>query len=143
MSLKLKSSGNQQVKLKLSNIKKGISNPKPLLKRIGVLILNEVNKNFVRGSNDGNAWTPNAPATIARKGSSKPLIDTGNLRASFTYQVKRNSVEIGSPVFYSEFHEFGTSTIPQRKMLPKDSKASKIAVAQTKIYLKTLANRPV
>ena len=143
MSLKLKTSGNKQAKIKLDKIAKGIRNPRPLLKQIGVLILNEVNKNFVRGSNDGDAWTPNAPATIARKGSSKPLIDTGNLRASFTFQVKRNSVEIGSPLFYSEFHEFGTSTIPQRKMLPKDSKASKIAVAQTKIYLKTLANRPV
>ena len=30
---------------------------------------------------------PNAPATIARKGSSKPLVDTGRLRQSITYQV--------------------------------------------------------
>ena len=31
---------------------------------------------------------PNAPATIKRKGSSKPLIDTGQLRASVTYRVQ-------------------------------------------------------
>lgn len=30
---------------------------------------------------------PNSPATIARKGSSKPLIDTGQLRASITWRV--------------------------------------------------------
>ena len=30
---------------------------------------------------------PNAPATIARKGSSNPLIDKGVLRASATYKV--------------------------------------------------------
>jgi phage gpG-like protein len=30
---------------------------------------------------------PNAPSTIARKGSSKPLIDTGRLRQSITYEV--------------------------------------------------------
>ena len=31
---------------------------------------------------DNNNWTPNAPSTIARKGSAKPLIDTGDLRRS-------------------------------------------------------------
>lgn len=31
---------------------------------------------------DNNDWTPNAPSTIARKGSAKPLIDTGDLRRS-------------------------------------------------------------
>lgn len=30
---------------------------------------------------------PNAPATIARKGSDKPLIDTGQLRSSISYEV--------------------------------------------------------
>ncbi len=29
-----------------------------------------------------NSWAPNAPATIRRKGSNRPLIDTGALRAS-------------------------------------------------------------
>jgi hypothetical protein len=31
---------------------------------------------------------PNAPSTIARKGSSKPLIDKGHLRASVDYEVR-------------------------------------------------------
>ena len=31
-----------------------------------------------------NYWTPNKPATIRAKGSSKPLIDTGELRAAIT-----------------------------------------------------------
>ena len=31
---------------------------------------------------DNNTWTPNAPSTIKRKGSAKPLIDTGDLRRS-------------------------------------------------------------
>lgn len=30
---------------------------------------------------------PNAPSTIAKKGSSHPLIDTGNLRQSITFKV--------------------------------------------------------
>ena len=37
---------------------------------------------------DGNKLAPNAPATIAKKGSSKPLIDTGAMMNSITYAVK-------------------------------------------------------
>lgn len=33
-------------------------------------------------------FTPLAASTIARKGSSKPLIDTGQMRQSITYRVK-------------------------------------------------------
>ena len=41
-------------------------------------------QNFARGwFTDGrNGWAPNAPSTIARKGSNKPLIDTGEMRKS-------------------------------------------------------------
>lgn len=35
---------------------------------------------------DGD-WTPNAPSTIAKKGSSNPLIDKGRLLASIRYKV--------------------------------------------------------
>lgn len=31
---------------------------------------------------EDNGWAPNAPSTIRRKGSDKPLIDTGSLRQS-------------------------------------------------------------
>ena len=34
-------------------------------------------------------WTPNSAVTIAKKGSSRPLIDTGELRASITYKVEK------------------------------------------------------
>lgn len=40
----------------------------------------------VFGSGD---LAPNAPSTIARKGSSAPLIDTGSLRANVTYVVRK------------------------------------------------------
>lgn len=35
-----------------------------------------------------NDWPPNSPATIKRKGSDKPLIDTGQLRNAITYVVR-------------------------------------------------------
>lgn len=37
-----------------------------------------------------NNWAPNAPLTIALKGSDKPLIDTGALRQAITYAVRED-----------------------------------------------------
>ena len=38
---------------------------------------------------DGTHLAPNAPSTIARKGSDIPLIETGKLLKSITYEVRR------------------------------------------------------
>lgn len=35
-----------------------------------------------------NNWPPNSPRTIKRKGSDKPLIDTGEMRKAITYVVR-------------------------------------------------------
>jgi phage gpG-like protein len=32
---------------------------------------------------------PNAPATIAKKGSSNPLVDTGNMQRQLVYEIRR------------------------------------------------------
>lgn len=39
-------------------------------------------------TNPDNHWAPNSPITIAHKGSSRPLIDTGSLRKSIIYVVR-------------------------------------------------------
>jgi hypothetical protein len=41
-------------------------------------------KEYMAGSN----FAPNAPATIAKKGSEQPTIDTGQLRQSITHRVE-------------------------------------------------------
>lgn len=47
-------------------------------------------QNICRGwfVNPKNNWAPLSPITIAKKGSDKPLIDTGQLRKAITYVVK-------------------------------------------------------
>ena len=52
--------------------------------RIGAQVAGEVQKSITR-------WRtpPNAPRTIAKKGSSNPLVDTGHMRASVTWEVER------------------------------------------------------
>lgn len=56
------------------------------LGRIGVTATNYVKQAF---STQGyGTWQANAESTIAKKGSSSPLIDTGALRQSITYAVR-------------------------------------------------------
>lgn len=54
------------------------------LKLAGILAQSLVRAWF---TNPRNNWAPNAPSTIKRKGSDKPLIDRGELRKSITYVV--------------------------------------------------------
>lgn len=44
--------------------------------------------NIAKGAFLENEWPALKPATIAAKGSSRPLIDTGTLRASLTWAVR-------------------------------------------------------
>ena len=55
-----------------------------VLKRVGALGVRLVQEKIESGS-----FEPNAPSTIKKKGSDKPLIDTGRMRQSVKYVVKR------------------------------------------------------
>lgn len=59
-----------------------------IMKRVALMA-----QNFVRGwfTNPANHWAPNAPSTIKRKGSSRPNIDTGELRKSMIGIVSEES----------------------------------------------------
>jgi hypothetical protein len=49
-------------------------------------------KSYIRNGD----FTPNADSTIAKKGSSKPLIDDGILRNSIRYQAIEKPVDMAS-----------------------------------------------
>ena len=55
------------------------------LQRAGIAGMNASKAWFTDSRNN---WAPHKPSTIKAKGSDKPLIDTGALRASITYVVK-------------------------------------------------------
>lgn len=44
-------------------------------------------KSFIQKEIASGGFAPNAPSTIAQKGSSKPLIDTGALRQSINWEI--------------------------------------------------------
>ena len=51
---------------------------------IGAAAVGIIQKEIVDGQ-----WTPNAPSTIKKKGSDRPLIDTGHMRQSCHFVVKK------------------------------------------------------
>ena len=78
-----------------------------------------------RGRTNGKAWTPLKPATKKRKGSSKPLIDTGDLRNSIAVVDRGSQIFVGVPnlarnkqgealTSIAAVHEFG-KTIAQKR----------------------------
>lgn len=54
------------------------------LERLGVMTKGLVQDEIVNGG-----FAPNSPVTIARKGSAQPLIDTGHMRQSVNYVIKK------------------------------------------------------
>lgn len=63
-------------------VAEGELDPRVALERLGASVAGMVQTRIAEGIDP-----PNAPATVAAKGSSTPLIDTGQLRSSITWQV--------------------------------------------------------
>jgi hypothetical protein len=55
-----------------------------ILEDIGIFQKDLIQEKITDGS-----FTPNAESTIKKKGSSKPLIDTGGMRKSVNYEIKK------------------------------------------------------
>lgn len=61
------------------------ANVKRYQQRVGLAGQNAARDWF---TNPANHWPPNSPRTIAMKGSSQPLIDTGNMRKAIIYVLR-------------------------------------------------------
>ena len=69
--------------LGLKNALSNGTDPKIVYEKIGIVATNDVKDYFITGN-----FKPLNQKTIDRKGSSKPLISTGELRNSITYEVR-------------------------------------------------------
>jgi len=65
--------------------KKAINNPDTFYDVIGLYVSSEINRTI-----SSKPFVANKPATIRWKGSSTPLVDTGQLRNALTYKVNKN-----------------------------------------------------
>lgn len=70
--------------LGLKNALSDSTDPKLVYEKIGIVATNDVYDYFVTGN-----FKPLNQKTIDRKGSSKPLIDSEELRGSITYEVRQ------------------------------------------------------
>jgi hypothetical protein len=77
----------EQLKLAFQAVLNG-SNVSDELSKVGMLGQDIARKWF---TDPDNKWAANSPLTVKKKGSNKPLIDTGALRASITYAIRDGS----------------------------------------------------
>lgn len=71
----------------------GDLSPDKAFNLLGLKVASEMKKTITVGA---GVPPPNAPSTIAAKGSSRPLVDTGRLVGSISYAIQRGDVQ-GEP----------------------------------------------
>ncbi|MFC8686322.1 hypothetical protein [Brevibacillus porteri] len=73
-----------QLRVVLQTVLNG-QDPQPELVKAGLM-----GQNFARDwfTNPANGWEPNAPSTIKKKGSDRPLINEGEMRKAITFVIK-------------------------------------------------------
>lgn len=74
---------NSFLQSKKDDLVSGVS-VEQVLKEIGIFQKDLIQEKITEGS-----FAPNAEFTIRKKGSSKPLIDTGRMRQSVNYEIKK------------------------------------------------------
>ena len=94
--------------------------------------------NFDHDGSLVGGWVPLAPATIRQKdrlGKEKMLVRSGHLRASVLPFSDAARAGIGSELSYSQTHQLGSSTVPQREILPRDKDVLDIGLRVYQLYV--------
>jgi len=108
---------------KLDRLKEPLRARTPMLEAIGREGVEWVKENFARrgAMRQPGGWVPLRPNTVASKGHSFPLLNTGSLALSFRYTIFGATVRIRSDSPVAGFHEFGTRgpyDIPRNPPMP-------------------------
>lgn len=83
-------SGNKEYVTTIANGLEAGMTPDEILNQLGVLAVGNVQVYMTQLKSP-----PNAPSTVERKGSSNPLIDTGVLRSSVTFEITNEQLNEG------------------------------------------------
>jgi phage gpG-like protein len=103
----------------------------PLLKLAADACIGIAEQSFNNPGMRLSTWPELAPATIARKGHSKPLKDQGLLMRSLMANAPTgNQIEIGSDRVQANAQNFGYRQIPARPFIPIDSKGNALPAAE-------------
>lgn len=110
----------------LEALRRNVTDLRPAMRDIAEALRTETEENFLREGRP--AWRPLAPATVARRGSSHPILQrSGQLAASVATRYDATSASVGTNKVYGAIHQFGGQagrgrrvTIPARPYLPVD-----------------------
>lgn len=114
--------GAEKVVMDLRALAARASDVGPALRRLADLLRTQERERFDR---EGPGWAALADSTVARKGlSGQILVETGDLRASFTEaggdhieHIQRDELIFGTSDPKAAFHQRGTSKMPARPVI--------------------------
>lgn len=119
-----------RLQTRIAEIRRRAENLEPVIKRQAVLLSTVIDDSYQKSRSPlGEAWPSLASSTIEkrRKGSSKPLVDTGQLRVQSNARADGRKIVFGvagAAAKYGVFHVTGTSDIPRRSPFPMDSEGN-------------------
>lgn len=124
MTIKFTYEGFDKIYNTFDNLEDKLNNEliNDILNQVGVKLSGNIRNNFYNQVDPYNyRWAPfKHGGRVSKKGidtSAKLLLDTGMLVNSINYNVKNNVLEIGTPVFYAQYHQEGDG-VPKRSFLP-------------------------
>jgi phage gpG-like protein len=68
-------------------------------------------------------WPPLAESTLRQKTGGEMLVQSGEMKDSFSLTSSARQAEWGTSVFYAAFHQDGTTKMPQRQVIPDPFRA--------------------
>lgn len=117
----------------------------PLLEGIGMEVETQTRRRLQddKAAPDGSPWPEwSADYARTRHGGHSLLQGEGHLQGSITYEVRGDSVLVGSPLVYAATHQFGDPArgIPQREFLGLSGEDYEDVVGLVEDYLEGMAN---
>lgn len=145
----------QDLSALLTDMTSRAKNLDPVLIPAAQTLSTVITKSFEQSNSPlGGAWAPLADSTVRgrRRGSSKPLVDTGALRGSIATQAEGDKIRFGisgAPATYGGVHQVGTrtagrkrnTTIDARPFLPIDGGKADFSSGRAKTWLDRLQKR--
>ena len=102
-----------QLAIVLGDMESRVSNVRPVLKAGAISGISEIKQRFQDSKGpDGTVWPPLKHPRPNSKGGDKPLLDTGQLQASFAHTLTDNSLTIGTAKPQAALMNFGGTVRP-------------------------------
>ncbi|RJP17901.1 MAG: phage virion morphogenesis protein [Deltaproteobacteria bacterium] len=104
---------DREIREALSRLASKVRNLAPAMKNIGEYLQRSTWERFgAQKDPQGKPWAKLKPGTLARKKTSKILIESSGLRDSIHYEASSDSVSVGTDKIYAAIHQFGGKTSP-------------------------------